>query len=185
MTMPTIDIDVSSSAATLAAATIQPTQSIAFGRGRQSLDHSVWYNGSLLTFLATGEDTEGEFALIELLGRKGNVPPPHVHHCEDETFYVLEGELVVLVGDRTIKAVPGTMVFLPRNVQHSFTIESEQARMLVLLAPAGFEGWFKELSVPAPSMTLPPAIEVAYGDVQRMLEIAPRYGLEFALPKKQ
>lgn len=185
MTMQTIDIDVSPSAARQAAANSQPIESIAFGRVRQSLDHSVWYSGSLLTFLATGEDTQGQFALIEIVGRKGNVPPPHIHHCEDEIFYVLEGELAVLVGDRTIKGVPGTMVFLPRNVQHSFTIESEQARMLVLLAPAGFEGWFNELSVPAPAMMLPPATEVAYGDVQKMLAIAPRYGLEFVLPEKK
>ena len=185
MTMQTIDIDVSPSAATQAAANIKPTESIAFDRGRQSLDQSVWYNGSLMTFLTTGEDTQGRFALIEAVGRKGNAPPPHIHRREDEIFYVLEGELAVSVGDRTMKAVPGTMVFLPRNVQHSFTIESEQMRMLILLTPAGFEGWFKELSVPAPAMTLPPATEVAYEDVQRMLEVAPRYGLEFVLPERQ
>ena len=185
MTMQTIDIDVSPSAATQAAADIKPTESIAFDRGRQSLDHSVWYNGSLMTFLITGEDTQGRFALIEAVGRKGNAPPPHIHRREDEVFYVLEGELAVSVGDRTMKALPGTMVFLPRNVQHSFAIESEQARMLILITPAGFEGWFKELSVPAPAMTLPPTIEVAYKDVQRMLETAPRYGLEFVLPERQ
>ena len=179
MTMQTIDIDASSSAATQAAANIQPTVSIAFNRGRQSLDHSVWYNGSLMTFLAAGEDTQGQFALIEAVQRKGNVPPPHIHHREDEIFYVLEGELTVSVGDRTMKAAAGTMVFLPRNVPHSFTIESEQARMLILLTPAGFEGWFKEFCVPAPAMTLPSASEVAYGDVQRILEVAPQYGLEF------
>ena len=64
----------------------------AFGRGRQSLKESVWYSGNLLTFLATGEDTQGRFALIEIVGRKGNVPPPHIHHREDETFFILEGE---------------------------------------------------------------------------------------------
>jgi hypothetical protein len=93
--------------------------------------------------------------------------------------------LALSVGDRTMKAGPGTMVFLPRNVRHSFTIESEQARMLILITPAGFEGWFKEFSLPAPAMTLPPATEVAYEDVQRMLEVASRYGLEFALPERQ
>ena len=185
MTMQTIDIDVSPSAATKAAANIQPTESIAFDRGRQSLDHSVWYNGSLMTFLATGEDTHGQFALIEAVGRKGNAPPPHIHHREDEIFYVLEGELAVSVSDRTMNAVPGTMVFLPRNVQHSFRIKSEQARMLVLLTPAGFEGWFREFSVPAPAMTLPPATEPAYEDVQKMFEAAPRYGLEFVLPERR
>jgi quercetin dioxygenase-like cupin family protein len=186
MTMRTIESDVSPSAVTQAAVNIKPMESIAFNRGRQSLDRSVWYSGgTLMTFLATGEDTEGRFALIEAVGRKGNGPPPHIHRREDETFYVLEGEVSVWVGDRTMKAGPGTMVFLPRNVQHTFAIESEQARMLVLLTPAGFEGWFKEFSVPAPAMTLPPATEPAYADVQRMLEVAPRYGLEFFVPERQ
>ena len=110
------------------------------------------------------------------------MPPPHIHHREDEIFYVLEGEIVVSVGDRTIKGTAGTMVFLPRNVPHSFTIESEQGRMLILLTPAGLEGWFKQFSVSAPAMTLPPADEPAYEEVQRMLEAAPRYGIEFVLP---
>jgi quercetin dioxygenase-like cupin family protein len=174
-----IDLEISSPGAALGAANIQPTESIGFSRGRQSLDHSVWYNGSLMTFLATGEDTHGQFALIEAVSRKGNVPPPHIHHREDETFYVLEGEVVVSIGDRTISATPGTLVFLPRDVPHSFTIESEQSRMLILLSPAGLERWFKEFSVPAQAMTLPPADEPAYGEVQRMLEAAPRYGIEF------
>jgi quercetin dioxygenase-like cupin family protein len=97
-------------------------ESIAFGRGRKSLDRSVWYNGWLLTFLATAEETRGQFSLIEATTRKGNVPPRHIHHREEETFYVLEGEMTVSVGDRTIKATPGTMVCLPRDVAHSFAI---------------------------------------------------------------
>jgi len=181
MTLHTTQLDVSSSDA--AATEMRASESVGFGRGRQSLDHSVWYNGSLMTFLATGEDTQGQFALIEAVGRRGNAPPPHIHHREDEIFYVLEGEFVVSLGNQTIKGTPGTMIFLPRGVRHSFTIESEQGRMLILLTPAGFEGWFKEFSVPAPTVTLPPADEPAYGDVQRMLEAAPRFGLEFALPE--
>ena len=181
MTPQVIDLEISSSGEASGAANMKPT-SIGFGNGRQSLDRSVWYNGSLMTFLATGEDTHGQFALIEAVARRGNVPPPHIHHREDEIFYVLEGEVVVSVGDRTIKGTAGTMFFLPRDVCHSFTIESKQSRMLILLTPAGLEGWFKEFSVPAPAMTLPPADEPAYGEVQRMLEAAPRYGIEFVLP---
>jgi quercetin dioxygenase-like cupin family protein len=167
------------------AVTTKVEESFAFARGRKSLDRSVWYNGWLLTFLATAEETRGQFSLIEATARKGNVPPPHIHHREEETFYVLEGETNVSVGDRTIKAAPGTMVYLPRDVVHSFAIESEQLRMLVLLTPAGLEGWFKEFSVAAPDMTLPPAAEVPYSEIQRMLEVGPRYGLEFVLPKTQ
>jgi len=181
MTQQMIDLGVSSCDAATAANGMQPAEFIGFRRGRLSLDHSVWYNGWLMTFLATGEDTRGQFALIEAVARRGNVPPPHIHHREDEIFYVLDGEIVVSVGDRTIKGTPGTMVFLPREVRHSFTIESDQIRMLILVTPAGLEGWFKQFSVPAPAMTLPPADEPGYPEVQRMLEAAPRYGLEFAL----
>ena len=182
MTEQIIDLEISSPGAASGAANMKQTESIVFSRGRQSLDRSVWYNGSLMTFLATGEDTHGQFALIEAVARRGNVPPPHIHHREDEIFYILEGEIVVSVGDRTIKGTAGTMVFLPRDVPHSFTIESEQSRMLILLTPAGLEGWFKEFSVPAPAMTLPPAGEPEYRELQSMLEAAPRYGIEFVLP---
>ena len=71
--------------------------------------------------------------------------------------YALEGEIIISVGDRTIKGTAGTMVFLSRDVRHSFTIESEQRRLLILLTPAGLEGWFKEFSVPAPAMILMPS----------------------------
>ena len=179
MTQQIIDLDASSCGAATAAIGMRPAEFIGFSRGRPSPDHSVWYNGWLMSFLAAGEDTRGQFALIEAVARRGNVPPPHIHHREDEIFFVLEGEIVVSVGDRTIKGTPGTMVFLPRDVRHSFTIESDQIRMLILVTPAGFEGWFKEFSVPAPAMTLPPADEPVY-QVQRMVEAAPRYGLEFA-----
>jgi len=181
MSQKIIDLEISSPGAAPGAANMKPTESIGFSNGRQSLDRSVWYSGALLTFLATGEETHGQFALCELVGRKGNVPPPHIHHQEDEIYYILEGEIVFSVGEHTIKGTPGTMVFLPRDVPHSWTTESEQIRFLFLLTPTGGEGWFKEFSVPAPAMTLPPADE-GYGEVQRMLEAAPRYGLEFVLP---
>ena len=75
------------------------------------------------------------------------------------------------------------MVCLPRDVAHSFVIDSEQLRMLILLTPAGLEGSFKEFGVPAPTMTLPSQVEVPYSDIQRMLETSPRYGIEFVSPK--
>jgi quercetin dioxygenase-like cupin family protein len=168
--------------ATQVAVNMNVKESIAVGRGRQSLDRSVWYSGWLMTFLATAEDTQGQFALIEAIARKGNVPPPHIHHREEETFYVLEGEMTVTVGNCTIKATPGTTVIVPRDVVHSFAIESEHLRVLILLTPAGMEGWFKEFSVPAPAMTLPPAAEVPYSEIQKMLEVSPQYGIEFVLP---
>ena len=169
--------------ATPLGATARSEQLIAFGRGRQSLKESVWYSGWLLTFLATGEETQGRFALIEAVGRKGNVPPPHIHRREDETFYILEGEITASVGGQTIKGPTGTAIFLPQNVVHSFEIESEQMRMLMLLTPAGGEGFFKECSVPAPSMTLPSPAEVPYGEIEKLLAVGAKYGIEFVLSK--
>jgi hypothetical protein len=67
---------------------------------------SVWYLGNLFTILAGSEDTEGRFALIEMLARKGTEPPRHVHHREDEAFYVLEGEITFYIGDETYVATP-------------------------------------------------------------------------------
>jgi len=156
---------------------------LAFSKGRQSLERSVWYSGWLLTFLATGEETRGQFALMEQRASKGNVPPRHIHHREDETFYIVEGEMTFLVGDQTIKATPGTMVFAPRDIPHSFTIDSEQVRLIVMVTPAGAEKFFKECSVPAPSMTLPPPAEVPYSEIQKMMALAPTYGFEFVAPK--
>jgi quercetin dioxygenase-like cupin family protein len=170
--------------ATQVAVNTKVEEAIAFARGRQSLDQSVWYGGSLMTFLATAKDTHGQFALIEAVARKGNAPPPHIHQREDETFYVVEGEITATVGNKTIKATPGTLVFLPRGVAHSFAIESEQVRMLVLLTPAGMEEWFREFGVPAPAMTLPPAAEVPFGEIQKMIEVSPKYGIEFFAPKR-
>jgi hypothetical protein len=121
--------------------------------------------------------------LIEVVGRKGNVPPPHIHHQEDETFYILEGEMTALVCGQTIRGTPGTVIFLPRNVAHSFEIESEQMRMLALLTPAGGEGYFKECSVPALAMTLPPPAEVPYSEIEKLLAVGAKYGIEFVLPK--
>lgn len=155
----------------------------AFGRGRHSLKDSVWYTGWLLTFLATGEETQGRFALIEAVARKGNVPPQHTHRREEETIYVLEGEMTASVGGQTIEGTPGTLIVLPRNIAHSFAIESEQIRMLILLTPAGLEGFFKECSVPAPAMTLPPPVEVPYSEIEKLLAVGAKYGIEFGLPK--
>ena len=122
--------------------------------------------------------------MMEQVARKGNVPPRHIHHREDETFYVVDGEMTFSVGDATIKATPGTLVFAPRDVPHSLTIDSEQARILVILSPADAEGFFKECSVPAPSMTLLPPAEVPYSEIQTMMALAPEYGFEFVPPNR-
>lgn len=161
------------------------TVTYALSTSRDQLDRSVWYSGYLLTFLATGEETGGRFSLIEEVGRKGQSaePPMHVQTREEESFYVIEGQMTFYVGDSVITAPAGTFVTLPRDVPHRFTIDSEQVRMLNLCTPVGFEGFFRDLSESAQAMTLPPAPDGPPG-IERLITTAAAYGVEILPPKE-
>lgn len=102
---------------------------------RASQGSSVWYMGCLFSVLAGSGDTEGRFGLIELVAPKGLEPSRHLHYREDEGFYVLEGNLTFYVGEEVYEAGPGTFVFGPRGVPHSYTIETDEVRMLAIVAP--------------------------------------------------
>lgn len=150
---------------------------------RTQLDRSVWYSGYLLTFLANGEETGGRFSLVEEVGRKGMSaePPLHIHTHEEESFYILEGRVMFFVGDEVIEAAPGTLITLPRDIPHRFTLESDEVRMLNLCSPAGFEGFLKDLSEPAQALTLPPAPD-GPPDIEKLLTAAAKYGVEIVGP---
>jgi quercetin dioxygenase-like cupin family protein len=101
---------------------------------------AYWSLGELLTMYATAEQTGGAFSLMEELLPRGAEPPPHVHRREDESFFVLDGELTVRVGDQTFAAKPGSFVYCPRDVPHLLTVETERVRMLTLCTPGGWRG---------------------------------------------
>ncbi|HEX5975555.1 MAG TPA: quercetin 2,3-dioxygenase [Rubrobacteraceae bacterium] len=119
-------------------------------------DNSFWYLGQLMSALAEGEDTGGRLTVYEILFPADSGPPLHVHEREDEAFYVLEGGLSVRTGDEEFEASPGSFVFQPRGVPHTFRSSADGARVLLLVVPSGFEGYFRALSRPAEAMTLPP-----------------------------
>ena len=112
--------------------------------------------GAVLTWLATGKETGGQFALFEARGIQGMEPPPHVHLHEDETYYLLEGEMLFRVGDAEITGKPGDFVFLPRLVRHEFKVLSPRFRCLVGIYPAGLENYFEALTIPHTSDESPP-----------------------------
>ncbi len=159
-----------------------PTTVDAF-TSKLSPERSVWYLGNtLVTILATAEKTGGQFGLVLAHGRKGAGPPPHTHQHENETFYILEGEGTYHVGDATIKAVPGMCFFLPRGIAHWFTIDSDEAKVLNLITPGGFEGYFKELSEPAPSLTLPPPAS-GPPDIAKLIAVSAKFGVTVTAPR--
>ncbi|MGA9060546.1 MAG: quercetin 2,3-dioxygenase [Terracidiphilus sp.] len=143
---------------------------------------AYWGPGSLMTFIITGKETGGAFFLAEMSVPPGGGPPPHIHHCEDESFHVLEGRLTVRVGGDTITAAAGDFAFLPRGIAHSFKNNGDvTAKALVLVTPAGLENYFAEVFDPAVDRSAappPPSKEL----IARALAVSPRYGLVLLPP---
>jgi len=100
--------------------------------------------GMLATIKASSEGTDGRVAVIEHKGPHNSGSPLHVHHREDEWFYVLEGELTIWVGGQVVSAPQGAFVFGPKDTPHTFTVSApEGARSLLVTEPAGFEGFMR------------------------------------------
>ena len=145
---------------------------------------AYWGPGNQLRFLVTGEETGGAFFMAVGLVLPGGGPPPHIHSREDESFYLLEGTLSVQIGDKTLQALPGDFVYLPRGIAHTFrNTGTENARMLVTATPAGLEKYFMETFEPAVEGSGPPTLTEAL--IKRAMVAAPRYGLELLLPARK
>ena len=139
--------------------------------------------GDVYRFLATGEDTNGKYAMWEAIVPPGGGPPPHVHSREEEGFYILEGEITFQIGDERIVATAGVFANMPVGVPHSFKNESTRpAKMLISVAPAGLENMFFEFGVPV-AQGATTAAPPTKAEIEKLLEIAPRYGVEIRLPK--
>lgn len=103
--------------------------------------------GGEVTQIVRGEHSNGELAALEAINGPGEGPPLHVHTREDETVYVLEGEFRWKLGDELSVTGPGSFVFIPRGVSHTWQVIGEgDGRMLVTFFPAGMEGFFDRLS---------------------------------------
>jgi quercetin dioxygenase-like cupin family protein len=117
----------------------------------------LWFIDHLVHIHVDGGSSGGALALLEERGRRGDMPPLHVHRRDDEAFYVLEGELTLFVAGEQIALGPGQAAHAPRDVPHTYRVESEEARWLVITTPAGFDGFVREVAEPAPAQELPPA----------------------------
>jgi quercetin dioxygenase-like cupin family protein len=103
--------------------------------------------GGDITFIVRSEQSNGALAALEAINRPGEGPPLHVHTREDETVYVLEGEFRWKMGGELSVSGPGSFVFIPRGVPHTWQVIGEgDGRMLVTFFPAGMEGFFERLS---------------------------------------
>lgn len=147
------------------------------GEGR-----AYWVVGDLYTILASGEDTNGAYAMIHAEVPPGGGPPPHIHRREDEAFFVLEGELAFQADGRGFTATAGTWLTLAKGSLHTFrNAGTVTARMLIVVTPAGLERFFAEVGREAMDRTAAPP-PVTQADIEKLLAAAPRYGLEIHKP---
>ena len=150
-----------------------------FAQGRH-VDNSRSYMGSMMTFLVNSEQTNGAFSLTDCVAKSGNEPPAHVHNREDEFFYVLEGRIDAYVGKEVFPAGSNEGVYLPKFVPHTFTILTPHLRMLILMSPGGFEGYFRDMSEPAGSLSLPEhAVNYGAVDMDHAIRKGNEQGLSF------
>ena len=152
---------------------------------------ATWSLGGLFTPKVAGSVSEGRFSLVEATAWRSTEPPLHVHHREDEAWYVLDGRMTFFVGDLELEATTGAFVYAPAGLAHTFTVDLEPTRVLVLASPAGFERFAFELGEPASpdvlregGSTLPPA-GLAMPSPARLDEVAARYGIEIVGPPRR
>ena len=134
-----------------------------------------WFFGGLVEVKASAADTDGEYTLLDVTMPANAAAPLHVHHTEDEGFFVLEGSVTIHLGDESVTLGAGQHAFGPREIPHRFDVGPDGARMLWVLTPGGFEALVEEASVPAAAPTLPPADVVPPDNIA---EIARRHGNE-------
>ncbi|MGH2548711.1 MAG: cupin domain-containing protein [Thermomicrobiales bacterium] len=136
-----------------------------------------WWFSSLTIIKATSASTGGQMSILEITEPPNSVAPLHVHHHEDEAFWILDGDVTFEVGGNLIEAHTGDYVFGPRDIPHRYSIGPNGCRMLFIMTPGGFDQMVIEMSLPAVRRTLPPASDEE-PDWAHIAAVASKYGNE-------
>lgn len=142
-------------------------------------DRDRWFLGTLVRMVADSASTGGQLGVFEQHAARGFSPPLHVHHREDSALLVLEGVITVVVGDLRSQLGAGGFVWLPRDVPHTFRVDSDMVRQLELLTPAGFEQFHIDTSEPAATLEVPAPTEP---DITRLVAAIGAYDAEIIGP---
>jgi len=140
----------------------------------------VWWKTGRITVKAGPAETGNAFSQLVADEPRGSGTPIHIHHNEDETFYVLEGQVTMFVGDDRIDIEAGDYCFVPRGVTHAYLIRSERARMLVTISPSGTEQLFVSLGVPVTSNE--PSTETVMPPMPELVRLFAATGTEILGP---
>ena len=134
--------------------------------------------GDINSILASKDDTNGTYSVVEAKVFPTGGPIPHIQTREHEGFYILEGEITFTVDEKEIIAKPGTFVNVPPNVTHSFKNQTNQlAKILIILAPGGLENLFVEVGdeVSDPTIQPPP---MSSEKMKKFVDVISEYGVE-------
>lgn len=135
-----------------------------------------------MTFKVMSADTNGLYTLFVNSAEPGGGSPPHIHHQEDEAFFILEGNYEFLLGDKTLELGPGSFLFAPRGIAHaSKNVGTTTCRMVVIVSPAGLERCFEEMGQPVPDSSAP-ATPSGPPDIEKLIAITQKYGVEMLPP---
>ena len=134
----------------------------------------IWFLRNRVHVHISAAQTDGAFAMLESTGPAGDHTPLHVHHADDEGFYVLEGELTLWVGDAMHVLRAGEGMLAPRGVPHTVRAGESGGRWLVASTPAGFEGFVRAVGSADPSAPLP--------SPEELTRIASQHGIEILGP---
>jgi quercetin dioxygenase-like cupin family protein len=145
------------------------------------VQQAVWFMGALVRIRASGDATGGRLDLLEHQGERGYGSPVHRHLAEEETFFVIDGEVRVEVDGQAHTAGAGAVAFLPRQLPHAFVVTSPRAHFLTLHTPGGFDNFTRAVGSPATATdTMPP--EEGPPDPATLAAIASSYGIEIVGP---
>ena len=142
---------------------------------------AFWFLNNLCVVKATTESTGGAFSMVHQIAPPGAATPYHLHHIEDEAFYVLDGEYTFLCDGVKTAVGPGGYMFLPRGIPHGLRVSSPvPATMLILAMPgSGFVGMMKEMAQPALERTLP---EPMQPDLEKLSRLCTKYQIDIFGP---
>jgi mannose-6-phosphate isomerase-like protein (cupin superfamily) len=148
----------------------------------QAQGNAFWVLGDLYIFKVTGKQTNGAYTIIEQTIHPQGGPPPHIHHMEDEAFYILEGRFSFLCGDKQSVFEAGSFINIPRGTLHTFkNVDEQPGRLLVVISPSGLEEFFYSIGTPATDVAIPPAFDA--GIIQKIMELSKNFQMEVILPE--
>ncbi|MGI5480678.1 cupin domain-containing protein [Streptomyces lavendofoliae] len=140
---------------------------------------TYWFGDAVYTFKATRENTGGSLTFAEASVPPGGGPPPHIHPHADEAFYILNGDIEFLNGEKTFTAHDGDFVFVPRGTRHRFrNVGLHVSRMLFLFTPAYLEKFFMEIGHEARAGEAP--VPLTDEQKRQIAELAPKHDLRLA-----